>query len=98
MAAKSFTCRLVTPTAKLIDEQVTYANIPLWDGLMGILPGYATIGIWAPILLVVLRIVQGIGVGGEWGAVYTIWRCRVVVRVSRLQPISLQLRCSAAVA
>src|SRR4051812_1407569 len=35
--------------------------------LMGVLPGYATIGAWAPILLVVLRIVQGIGVGGEWG-------------------------------
>jgi metabolite-proton symporter len=35
--------------------------------LMGILPGYATIGVWAPILLVLLRIVQGIGVGGEWG-------------------------------
>ena len=35
--------------------------------LMGVLPGYATIGIWAPILLIVLRIVQGIGVGGEWG-------------------------------
>jgi metabolite-proton symporter len=35
--------------------------------LMGVLPGYATIGVWAPILLTVLRIVQGIGVGGEWG-------------------------------
>ena len=35
--------------------------------LMGVLPGYATIGIWAPILLALLRIVQGIGVGGEWG-------------------------------
>jgi MFS family permease len=35
--------------------------------LMGVLPGYASIGVWAPILLTVLRIIQGIGVGGEWG-------------------------------
>jgi MFS family permease len=35
--------------------------------LMGVLPGYATIGVAAPILLTVLRIIQGIGVGGEWG-------------------------------
>src|SRR6476469_1993974 len=35
--------------------------------LMGVLPGYNTIGAAAPVLLVVLRIVQGIGVGGEWG-------------------------------
>jgi len=33
----------------------------------GILPGYATLGIAAPVLLVVLRIVQGIGLGGEFG-------------------------------
>ena len=35
--------------------------------LIGTLPGYATIGVWAPVLLVGLRIVQGIAVGGEWG-------------------------------
>ncbi|RRO16650.1 MFS transporter [Saccharopolyspora rhizosphaerae] len=35
--------------------------------LMGLLPTYATIGVWAPILLTLLRFAQGIGVGGEWG-------------------------------
>ena len=35
--------------------------------LMGALPGYSLIGVWAPVLLTLLRIVQGIGVGGEWG-------------------------------
>jgi MFS transporter, MHS family, shikimate and dehydroshikimate transport protein len=35
--------------------------------LIGVLPTYASIGVVAPLLLVVLRFAQGIGVGGEWG-------------------------------
>ena len=35
--------------------------------LIGLLPSYASIGVWAPIGLIALRLVQGFAVGGEWG-------------------------------
>lgn len=35
--------------------------------LIGLLPGYASIGFWAPLLLCILRLAQGLGLGGEWG-------------------------------
>jgi MFS family permease len=35
--------------------------------LVAFLPGYASIGVWGAVLLTILRLLQGIGVGGEWG-------------------------------
>ena len=35
--------------------------------LIGLLPTYDTIGVWAPVLLIFFRIIQGISAGGEWG-------------------------------
>src|ERR1700738_5728335 len=34
---------------------------------VGLVPTYESIGIWGAVLLVVIRLIQGIGVGGEWG-------------------------------
>jgi len=34
---------------------------------IGLLPSYASVGVMAPVMLIILRIVQGIAVGGEWG-------------------------------
>lgn len=41
MAENTITCRLVTPSAQLLNEQVTYASVPAWDGLIGFQHGGA---------------------------------------------------------
>lgn len=51
---------------------ITIVGIGLITGLIGLLPDYAAIGIAAPILLVFLRIFQGLFVGGEWSGAMTI--------------------------
>jgi metabolite-proton symporter len=49
---------------------VTLILMGLTTALMGVLPTFASAGIWSPILLVALRFVQGVALGGEWaGAV-----------------------------
>ncbi len=35
--------------------------------MIGLLPTYDQIGLWAPALLILMRIIQGMGIGGEWG-------------------------------
>jgi metabolite-proton symporter len=55
---------------KIGRKQMLVITLMLMGGatfLIGLLPTYATIGIWAPILLIVLRLVQGFALGGEWG-------------------------------
>jgi MFS transporter, MHS family, shikimate and dehydroshikimate transport protein len=46
---------------------ITMVIMALGTFAVGCLPTYQQIGVWAPVLLVILRFIQGIGLGGEWG-------------------------------
>lgn len=51
---------------------ITIIAIGVATGLIGVLPTFASIGLMAPIFLVILRLLQGLAVGGEWGGATTI--------------------------
>src|SRR5262249_209165 len=46
---------------------VTLLMTGIATAAVGLVPGYASIGLWGAVILTVLRLIQGIGVGGEWG-------------------------------
>ncbi|MBF0752088.1 MULTISPECIES: MFS transporter [unclassified Pasteurella] len=55
---------------KIGRKKTLVASLLLMGGstvIIGLLPSYSQIGIWAPILLCLCRVGQGIGLGGEWG-------------------------------
>lgn len=50
----------------------TVIGIGAATGIIGILPNYVTIGIWAPVFLIILRMLQGLFIGGEWAGAMTL--------------------------
>jgi MFS family permease len=51
---------------------ITVTMIGVVTGVIGLLPSYFSIGVAAPVLLTLLRLLQGVAVGGEWGGAVTL--------------------------
>jgi MFS family permease len=58
---------------------ITIVIMGVSTGAIGLLPSYAAIGIGAPVLLTLLRVVQGLSLGGEWGG-------SILVAVEHVEP------------
>jgi MFS family permease len=58
---------------------LTITIMGISTGAIGLLPGYAAIGIGAPVLLTLLRVIQGLSLGGEWGG-------SILVAVEHVEP------------
>ena len=60
---------------------ITLFGMGIATTLIGVLPTYAAAGIIAPLLLIFLRIIQGISAGGEWGGAGGSWRLSMRQRI-----------------
>jgi MFS family permease len=58
---------------------ITITVMGVSTGAIGLLPSYASIGIAAPVLLTLLRVIQGLSLGGEWGG-------SILVAVEHVEP------------
>ncbi|OTG86156.1 MFS transporter [Acinetobacter sp. ANC 4558] len=70
--ARPFGAALLGPIGDKLGRKVvliiTVFGMGVFTTLIGLLPSYASIGIWAPILLITFRFFQGMMVGGEWSS------------------------------
>ena len=68
---RPFGAMIFGPMGDLIGRKFTFLITMFIMGLatlaVGVLPGYNSIGIWAPVILIGLRLLQGLAIGGEYG-------------------------------
>lgn len=64
--------RIADVRGRKVALQITIFGMALGTVGIGVLPTYDTIGLAAPVLLVALRLVQGLAAGGEWGSATTL--------------------------